>query len=243
MTRALRRLVVALGLLAFGLAMALGVTYPVLPAALCPGCFGLERLAGGVLADEQGTAVWRRDLLAEIDAAQAHVDGELARPDARRWIIACATADCARRLRVRGAYGLTLSTPIGAVVYLAPGGATATIIRHELAHVAIHAHAGVAASLNGALPAWLDEGLAVVVSEDPAHLRAGQGADRCAAPPVGLVSNPFEFARAAARDPALYTRAACAALHLEAQLGGRAALIEVLGQLRHAVALPELQLP
>ncbi len=239
----LQRLTVALGLLLVVLLSALGATYPALPAAICPGCFGLVRLGGGVLVDAEGAASWQRDLVQKIDAAQAHVDAELSRPEARRWIIACATQDCAVRLRVRGAFGLTLSTPIGAVVYIAPGDGIATIIRHELAHVAIHAHAGVAASLNGALPAWLDEGMAVVVSDDPVHLRPGRGPERCAAPPVGLVSNPFDFARVAAQDPGLYTRSACAALHFEDQIGGRAALLRALAQLRQGVALPQLRLP
>lgn len=242
MLAALRRLALALVALAVLSAAALGFAYPLLPAALCPACFGLQVTDAGIVV-QSGTDAGRQAELAEMTAqAAAHVATELGQIGTRYRVIYCADPDCAARLRVDGAAGLTISTPLGAVVYIAPQGAVPEILRHELAHVAIHHRAGVMASLNGRLPAWLDEGLAVIVSDDPAHLRAGAGVARCAAPPVGLVANPFDFARAAALDPGLYTRSACAALHYEAQLGGRAALLSAIDSLRDGAVLPALDL-
>ena len=221
---------------------ALGFAYPMLPAALCPACFGLQLTQAGIVV-QGSTPAARQAELAEMTAqAAAHVAAELGPIGTAYRVIFCADADCAARLRVHGAAGLAISTPLGAVVYIAPQGASPEILRHELAHVAIHHRAGLMATLNGRLPAWLDEGLAVIASDDPAHLRAGEGVARCAAPPVRLVANPFEFASAAAGDPGLYTRSACAALHFEAQLGGRAALLDAIDSLRDGASLPELQL-
>jgi len=244
MLAALRRLAFALVALAVLSAAALGFAYPLLPAALCPACFGLQVTGAGIVV-QSSTDAGRQVELAELTAqAAAHVATELGPIGARYRVIFCTDPDCTARLRVHGAAGLTISTPFGAVVYIAPQGATPEILRHELAHVAIHHRAGVMASLNGRLPAWLDEGLAVIVSDDPAHLRTGAGAGvaRCAAPPVALVANPFDFARAAALDPGLYTRSACAALHYEAQLGGRAALLDAIDSLRDGAILPALDL-
>ena len=242
MLAALRRLAFALVALAVLSGAALGFAYPLLPAALCPACFGLQVTQAGIVVQGE-TAPARQAELTDLTAqAAAHVAAELGPINTRYRVIFCSDADCATRLRLRGAAGLTISMPLGAVVYIAPQGAAPEILRHELAHVAIHHRAGLMASLNGRLPAWLDEGLAVIVSDDPAHLRAGQGIARCAAPPVRLVANPFEFARAAAGDPGLYTRSACAALHFEAQLGGRAALLAAIDRLRDGGILPELDL-
>lgn len=240
MRTALHRLAYALVMLAVLGSAALGFAYPLLPAALCPPCFGLKTLAPEILV-QTGTEPARQRALSDLHAqALHHVERELGPLTAAYRVIFCADADCAARLRLSHVAGLTLSTPVGAVVYIAPHGARPEILRHELAHVAIHQRSGVLASLNGRLPAWLDEGLAVIVSDDPAHLRPGSGITRCAAPPVRLVANPFDFAHAAARDPGLYTRAACATLHFEAQLGGRAALLQAIDSLRDGAVLPDL---
>lgn len=242
MLAALRRLVFALVALVVLSAVALGVAYPILPAAVCPACFGLKLTGTGIVV-QQGTAEARQRGLAELTAqAIQQVAAELGPFDVRHRVIFCSDAACAARLGLRNAAGLTISTAFGAVVYIGPHGATPVILRHEFTHVAIHDRAGVMASLNGRLPAWLDEGLAVIVSDDPVHLRPGDGIARCAAPPVRLVANPFDFARAAARDPGLYTRSACAALHFEAQLGGRAALLDAIDSLRGGAVLPDLNL-
>lgn len=240
MWQALRRLAFALVALALLGSAALGFAYPLLLAALCPACFGLDRIDGHVFV-EQGAEPDQQTTLRDMtEAAMRHVATELGAVRVAQRLIFCKTSECEARLRVRGASGLTISTPFGAVVYIAPHGATPEILRHELAHVVIHHRAGLMATLNGRLPAWLDEGLAVIVSDDPAHLRPGEGVTRCAAPPVGLVTDPFEFARVAAGDRGIYTRSACAALHFETQLGGRLALLAAIDSLRDGARLPDL---
>ncbi|MDA7948134.1 MAG: hypothetical protein MPJ78_11745 [Hyphomicrobiaceae bacterium] len=44
------------------------------------------------------------------------------------------------------------------------------IIAHELAHIELHGRIGEVGLLRGALPAWFDEGLAVIVSKDERYL-------------------------------------------------------------------------
>ncbi len=242
MRAALRRLIFALGALVVLSGIAVGFAYPVLPAALCPVCFGLKMTGTGIVVQSHVGPVQQAEFAALTAQARARVAAELGHFEIPHRVIFCGDAACAARLGLGAVAGLTISTPFGAVVYIGPQGTTPEILRHEFAHVVIHHRTGIMASLNGRLPAWLDEGLAVIVSDDPAHLRAGTGIARCAAPPVRLVANPFDFARAAARDPGLYTRAACATLHFEAQLGGRAALLDALDTLRGGAMLPDLDL-
>ena len=77
------------------------------------------------------------------------------------------------------------------------------LLAHEFSHVELHAQIGVFRLLMGAIPAWFDEGLAVIVADDPRYLRPGAtSATRCSAEPGGdLPSSPFKWGRRPARHP------------------------------------------
>ncbi|MDD8024482.1 MAG: hypothetical protein PHX82_15385, partial [Paracoccaceae bacterium] len=140
-------------------------------------------------------------------------------------ILACETSACDRRLGGRGAAAVTYSLGPVSVVRLAPRGLSQTILTHELAHTETHARLGVIGQIRGRLPAWMDEGLSVLVSDDPRYLGPATGAARCLrAPRAALPASTFDWARMAARDHGLYAEAACAVVHWAEENGGLAAL-------------------
>jgi hypothetical protein len=108
---------------------------------------------------------------------------------------------------------------------LAPGGLDPVIIAHERSHIELHGRLGLVRFLAGGVPAWFDEGLAVVVSEDPRYLRPAGAGDRCRAAAAGpLPSGVRDWAHRAGADRELYARAACRVLRWMDAAGGPAAV-------------------
>ena len=79
----------------------------------------------------------------------------LARPD----IFFCSSMACYREF---GAVGLGYT--VGNDIAIAPDGARAAILSHELSHAELAARLGVREGSSDRVPQWFDEGLAVVVS-------------------------------------------------------------------------------
>lgn len=207
--------------------------YPALRAAAFPERMGLVTLAPGIAADTAFTAPERAQLLANIDTARARVAAFYGVFDANVKLVACKTDACDTRLSGRapgtaGAAAMTYGTPVVSVLHLSPRGLTPTIIAHEFSHAELARITGLRASLGAKIPAWVNEGLAVIVSDDPRYLGEGLGPERCLAPPVDLVEGLTEFRRKGATDDTLYARAACGVLHWMAMHGGRRGLLEAL---------------
>lgn len=235
MRRALVLLLLAAGL---GAWLAPGMAWRPLAAAVCPGCFGLERRGPGLAVERGAPEGWAAGLELRLAEGQARALAALGPGGPAPVILACRRADCAERLGLGGARAATLSLPGLAVVLVGPAGAEPVALAHEFAHVRLNALAGLPAVLTGRFPAWLNEGLAVLASDDPLHLAPGFGPARCRAPPEPRIAGPFAFARAARQAPWLYAAAACAALQAEARAGGRAALLDAIGALGWAGRLP-----
>jgi hypothetical protein len=204
--------------------------YPALRAAAFPERMGLVTLAPGIAADSEFTLPERAQLLDNIALARARVAAFYGAFDANVKLVACKTESCEARLSGRvpgtaGAAAMAYGTPGVSVLYLSARGLTPTIIAHEFSHAELARITGLGASLTGAVPAWVNEGLAVIVSDDPRYLGPGTGPARCLAPPVDLVTGLAEFRRAGAQDEMLYARAACGVLHWMAGNGGRRGLL------------------
>ena len=94
----------------------------------------------------------------------------------------------------------------------------------------------------GAIPAWFDEGLAVIVSEDPRYLLASTESDRCRVDATGSFPiAPMEWTRAAGTDHNLYARAACRVLRwwMNAN-GGNAAALALVRKVAEGVPFSEI---
>ena len=219
------RLAVIVGALTLVLAGAVVLAEPVLAAIACPACFGFERLSGTVyvdraMTDEERTAFQRA--LAEADARLMAFYGDVVAPPI---VLACSTDACNGRLHGGGARGAAYLT---IALRLAPRGLNATIIAHERSHIELHSRIGFWRLAEGAIPAWFDEGLAVVVSEDERYLLPPGPGDRCRLEPgEALPASARDWRRTAGRDPELYARTACRVLRWIDGHGGSGAVLRL----------------
>jgi len=187
----------------------------------------MERIAEKLLVGREMTEDRRRELRSSISAAETLVVEFFGTLDRRPIILACESEDCDKRLGGRGARATTYSTWRLSVLRLSPRGLSTTIVAHELSHVQVHARIGALNQMRGAIPAWFDEGLAVLVSEDERYIGLGDTpAKKCLPTPDGeLPSSPFVWGPMAGKTPWLYSKAACQVmLWLEAN-GGKTGLL------------------
>lgn len=191
------------------------LAYPSVAATTCPGCYGLERVRPGLYL-EPGMAPERRaQAIRSVGVAgervRAFYKGRRSDPN----ILICATAACYRRIGGGGERGVAV---LNRALMLSPRGIDPVIASHELSHVELHAR------LAGAdVPQWFDEGLAVLVSDDPRYLtRSG---DRCrVATDEPLPATLSAWLSAAKADPRVYAKAACRTSRRLIAEGGEAAV-------------------
>jgi hypothetical protein len=183
----------------------------------------MERLTPNLVVESGMPAATRDQLRSDAEAAEAKVRlfyGVFARYPI---LVACSTDECDRRLGGRGARAVTMTIPFVSIIRLAPRGLNLTILTHEFSHVELHRRIGVLKLLRGAIPAWFDEGVAVIVSDDERYLNPGATAhDRCkreVARPLPV--SAFVWAPEAGKDPMLYADAACLAVRWMDINGGR----------------------
>lgn len=78
-------------------------------------------------------------------------------------MLACLTVACYQHIGGGGEKGVGV---LNRAVMLSPDGVNTVIAAHEMSHVELHERLGA----RGHVPQWFDEGLAVVVSNDPRYL-------------------------------------------------------------------------
>lgn len=197
---------------------------PAVAAYGCPTCYGLEKAAADLYVERGVTAEDRKGLEALVNGAKAKVEAFYGSVESFPTILVCQTSDCDRQTGGHGALG---ETYLSLFIRMSPRGIEQTFLAHELSHEELHARVGARKYLMSALPAWLDEGIAVIVSDDQRYLRPdAAGASRCRAEPVDdLRPGPFEWGRIAASTPGLYAQAACRVLRWMDANGGKAGLL------------------
>ena len=179
-----------IGLLVGALA-ALGVAsvpfiLPALAAYACPACYGLERVTSTLYVEAAMPEQDRATLRDTIAGAQAQVAGFYGSFEGHPTLLACATEACDHKLGGRGARATTYTTFGGSFIRAAPRGLNQTILSHEFSHVELHRRIGAWKLFWEAVPAWFDEGVAVIVSDDERYLKPGtEGAQRCTVQPDG----------------------------------------------------------
>lgn len=223
----------ALAMLTVVVTAATSYSYPALAATACPTCYGLERVAAGLLVDPDMTPAIREQIKADISTSQAVVGGFFGAFAGHPTVIACSSEDCDRRLGGRGARAMAYSTPFGTIIRLSPRGLNAVIITHEFSHVELHRRVGVWKIMSSALPAWFDEGVAVIVSNDGRYLRQNaSGPDRCVRDSgKPLPDSAYQWAPLSGKDPMIYADAACRVLHWMDAHGGQAGLLTMIDTL------------
>ena len=193
------------GIFAVVLALVVGVSvaFPAVAATTCPGCYGLEQVRPGLHVEPGLTVAQQRHVTDAVDEGTRHVTdffGDLrSDPD----FLACLTDECYARIGGGEERGIAV---LNRAVMLSPRGIDPVIAAHELTHVELHARLG-----RGSVPQWFDEGLAVLVSDDPRYLLPVGARDRCRVAPTGPLPETLDdWLRAAGADVQVYAQAACA---------------------------------
>jgi hypothetical protein len=119
-------------------------------------------------------------------------------------------------------------------VLLAPHGVDPVIVAHELSHIEFHQRLGPA---RDKVPQWFDEGLAVLVSDDPRHLLPHTAADRCRlAADQTLPQTLSQWQSAARANEHLYSKAACRVSQWVDARGGPPAILDLIDRLNEGEA-------
>jgi len=199
------------------------IAWPAMAAYVCPSCYGLESVTSNLFVEAAMPAADRTMLRETVARAAKQVATFYGSFDRQPTVLACETAACDHRLGGRGARATTFGTLF---IRLSPRGVDQTILAHEFSHVEFHARVGDYRFLTGTVPAWFDEGLAVIVSNDERYLGPGEtSAARCRAEPYAdLPSSPFRWAAESGKTHSLYAQAACRVMRWMEANGGTAGL-------------------
>lgn len=181
----------------------LAAVYPAVAAAGCPSCYGFKDYGDGIFIEGAVGSEARETVKATIDAARARVRAFYGSLEARPRVLVCETDSCYRPLGGTSR-GIAL---LDQALILSPRGVDPVIAAHELAHVELHRRIGLKATLLRRAPQWFDEGLAVVISDDPRYLAPGP--DRCRSDPEGDLPTTRAAWIETAQSADLYAKAAC----------------------------------
>jgi len=131
-----------------------------------PTWFGFVEISEGVFVDESMPSAQRAGLLDTLHTAKGRVSTFFGRLKGKPNIFACSTEECFVSnggITARGnAFGSSM-------VLLSPRGLDAVTLSHELTHVELSSRVGDFQTWR-AIPPWFDEGLAVLVSQDPRYV-------------------------------------------------------------------------
>ena len=136
----------------------------------CPPCFGLSEIAPRVFTDAPAAEHRRiRQFWSRAEKDTAAFFGPL---QSRPITVICQQGPCIETFSSSSAAsGVTFGWQ---AIRIAPRGVRQTIITHERIHAELHWRLGVVGLARNAIPAWFDEGLAVLLSGDRVLLRYAQ---------------------------------------------------------------------
>jgi hypothetical protein len=223
---------------AFAIALVVGFVFafPAALAAVCPQCFGFERLERRVYVQRGMTSEAKAEAANIIKNANERVRNFYGEQRSAARILICTSEPCYRRLRGGGSRGMAI---YDRVLVLSPQGLTETIAAHELAHIELHRRVGAWKVYRDAVPTWFDEGLAVVVSDDLRYLAPAGTADRCLARTSQPLPNTLRDWLSGAHDTSLYAPAACRVHEWLTAKGGPPAAVRLAERLRAGVPFEE----
>lgn len=212
------------GLICAGMT-ALAWALPAAAAAVCPSCYGFERVKPGIylekgIGSEQGAV-----LVKVVDEGRQRVEQFWGRQEAAPRILICSDSACFERLRGGRRRGMSI---FDFVAVLSPRGDNPVIAAHELSMIELNRRIGLLGFVRQAIPVWFNEGIAMYASNDLSYLGPDDAQDRCLiAPSTALPSGLFEWGRQALTDRHLYAKAACATSRWIAAHGGPASAVEL----------------
>ncbi|HEX6550046.1 MAG TPA: hypothetical protein VF117_05180 [Gammaproteobacteria bacterium] len=210
-------------------------THPVLAAAVCPRCFGFVRIEQGVFVERSMPPADRAATLKRLNAAEDRVAKFYGTVEYRPRILVCKTDACFQEI---GGGSAQVGSIGSFVLLVSPRAENVVLMSHELSQIELVGRIGVIRSFIGAVPAWFNQGVDVLVSDDPYYLApAGKYHDRCVAEPSGNLPNDMVvWVQQANRDVLLYAVAACRVDRWMIKRGGPVAVNALLRQIADGTA-------
>ncbi|MGA9853252.1 MAG: hypothetical protein WBR15_10010 [Gammaproteobacteria bacterium] len=196
-------------------------------AAVCPQCYGFEKSAEKVyvqrgMTDEEQSLVKRN-----LTLAYDHIREFYGNIGNHPRILICATQECIGRF---GGNDAATGSVGSYVLLLGPKGINVIDISHELSLMEVSGRIGLYHSLMGAVPAWFDEGVAVVVSGAPEFTAlASSGQNGCRHEfTEDLPADKTKWIEEASEYPFIYAQAGCRVAEWMASRGGSSAVTRLL---------------
>jgi hypothetical protein len=213
---------------------------PAAGAYLCPGCYGFKENADRLYLD----GAMGKEEIAAVEAVHAEalqrVRDFWGTFDREPMILVCGSEACDARMGYRGAKARAYG---GTFILVFSKGRTAAFFAHEFSHVELFSRLGTWRSVTNAVPAWFNEGVAVLVSRDRRYVVTNDdGALGCKTAPDGPLPATFRAWGRAAGDKSrpLYAMAACAVLDWMAQNGGREGVLDAVGDAADGEPFPPI---
>ncbi len=130
-----------------------------------PQTFGMEKIDAGLYVEPAMTTEQRLALRQQLDLGRAAVRRFYGELSAEPCVVACISEACDLRF---GSYGQRAAAYGDMAIRLSPRGQAAAVIAHEWSHAEIYFRVGGWWRARR-LPRWFDEGVAVVVADEPRH--------------------------------------------------------------------------
>lgn len=177
-----------------------------------PGIKGMNKHRDGLWIDRAASAGQVAMVEGRIASARQQVADALGSAESRPEWQVCLTPACDAAARMSPP-GITYADRI--IQISSRGALDPRIFTHQAVHAELRHAAGLVGWANAALPTWLDEGLAVLISQSAGWPQSG--ADCAASQSVTPPATPAAFSRLSGPDgakaEAAYRLSACAARH------------------------------
>ena len=130
-----------------------------------PKAFGMDEIRPGLYVEPAMTAEQRQEVQRQIVTGRAQVQRFYGNITTTPYFVACVTNECDERF---GSYGTRAAAFGDTAIRLAAKGLSAPLVAHEWSHVELFHRAG-GWWYARKIPRWFDEGVAVVVANEPRH--------------------------------------------------------------------------
>jgi hypothetical protein len=197
-------------------------------AVVCPQCFGLSKAADGLYVESAMSPAARSHAAGVISAAQQDVASFFSEERFKPRALVCATDACYQR--IGGAPGSGTGILGSFALVVSPEAVNKVAVTEALAHVEMRGRVGTWKMQMGAVPEWFEQGLAVVVADDPLYIKPPTHADRCLAGSFpDMPATPSEWQDELQQEgDVLYAQSACQTVMWVGSHGGSSAVTALL---------------
>lgn len=130
-----------------------------------PNSFGTVAVNPKLYVEPAMRAEQLEELQRQIEIGRARVERFYGGVTTTPYFVACVTPECAAHF---GSYGERAAAFGDTAIRLSPNGLSAPLIAHEWSHVELYHRVGGWRHVQN-IPRWFDEGVAVVVADEPRH--------------------------------------------------------------------------